>query len=159
MPLGSSDEDRRRHRTSGAEKEAEEEENVWSRRRRSCQPEMSDHGCIHLNNFKAAKGIQPYKVIHAYFVTSTSTEARIRKVRPLLFLSRAISRSRFPLIVVTPFSRPSGLPHIASRSRARTLIMSVSLACFRPVPPLSIGLFNVSPLPSLPRGLAVPRNP
>lgn len=49
---------------------------------RSCQPEMSDHGCIHLNNFKAAKGIQPYKVIHSYFVTSTSTEARIRKVRP-----------------------------------------------------------------------------
>lgn len=42
---------------------------------------MSDHGCIHLNNFKAAKGIQPYKVIHSYFVTSTSTEARIRKVR------------------------------------------------------------------------------
>lgn len=49
--------------------------------RRSCQPEMSDHGCIHLNNFKAAKGIQPYKVIHSYFVTSTSTEARVRKVR------------------------------------------------------------------------------
>lgn len=49
------------------------------RRRRSCQPEMSDHGCIHLNNFKAAKGIQPYKVIHSYFVTSTSTEARVRK--------------------------------------------------------------------------------
>ncbi|XP_046754069.1 ubiquitin carboxyl-terminal hydrolase 22 isoform X1 [Diprion similis] len=40
---------------------------------------MSDHGCIHLNNFKAAKGIQPYKVIHSYFVTSTSTEARVRK--------------------------------------------------------------------------------
>ncbi|KAK0174005.1 hypothetical protein PV328_007125 [Microctonus aethiopoides] len=40
---------------------------------------MSDHGCIHLNNFKAAKGIQPYKVIHSYFVTSTSAEARIRK--------------------------------------------------------------------------------
>ena len=42
---------------------------------------MSDHGCIHLNNFKAAKGIQPYKVIHSYFVTSTSAEARVRKVR------------------------------------------------------------------------------
>ena len=50
-----------------------------SYRRCSCQPEMSDHGCIHLNNFKAAKGIQPYKVIHSYFVTSTSTEARVRK--------------------------------------------------------------------------------
>ena len=49
--------------------------------RRSRRPEMSDHGCIHLNNFKAAKGIQPYKVIHSYFVTSTSTEARVRKVR------------------------------------------------------------------------------
>lgn len=58
--------------------QAEEKE---TRQRRSCQPEMSDHGCIHLNNFKAAKGIQPYKVIHSYFVTSTSTEARVRKVR------------------------------------------------------------------------------
>ncbi|PSN30985.1 Ubiquitin carboxyl-terminal hydrolase 22 [Blattella germanica] len=40
---------------------------------------MSDHGCIHLNNFKAAKGIQPYRIIHAYFVACTTTEARIRK--------------------------------------------------------------------------------
>ncbi|KAJ8664475.1 hypothetical protein QAD02_006137 [Eretmocerus hayati] len=40
---------------------------------------MSEHGCIHLNNFKAAKGIQPYKVIHSFFVASTSHEARVRK--------------------------------------------------------------------------------
>lgn len=83
-PSGASDEGRRRHRTSGVFESAaaaEEEEGVQSHRRRSCQPEMSDHGCIHLNNFKAAKGIQPYKVIHSYFVTSTSTEGRVRKVR------------------------------------------------------------------------------
>jgi hypothetical protein len=42
--------------------------------------EMSDHGCIHLNNFKAAKGIQPYRIIHAYFVACTTAEARSRKV-------------------------------------------------------------------------------
>jgi len=42
---------------------------------------MSDHGCIHLNNFKAAKGIQPYRIIHAYFVACTTAEARSRKVR------------------------------------------------------------------------------
>lgn len=85
-PLGASDEGRRRHRTSGVAAAAveEEEEGVQPHRRRSCQPEMSDHGCIHLNNFKAAKGIQPYKVIHSYFVTSTSTEGRVRKVRLLL---------------------------------------------------------------------------
>lgn len=41
---------------------------------------MSDHGCIHLNNFKAAKGIQPYRIIHAYFVACTTAEARSRKV-------------------------------------------------------------------------------
>lgn len=51
---------------------------------------MSDHGCIHLNNFKAAKGIQPYKVIHSFFVTSTSNEARLRKVTLHLFLSRSL---------------------------------------------------------------------
>lgn len=95
--LGGSDEGRRRHRTSGvaAAEAGEEEEDVWSCRRRSCQPEMSDHGCIHLNNFKAAKGIQPYKVIHAYFVTSTSTEARVRKVRCSLLFLACNSRSRF----------------------------------------------------------------
>lgn len=49
---------------------------------------MSDHGCIHLNNFKAAKGIQPYKVIHSFFVTSTSAEARIRKVCKLSVISK-----------------------------------------------------------------------
>lgn len=41
---------------------------------------MSDHGCIHLSNFKAAKGIQPYRIIHAYFVACTTAEARSRKV-------------------------------------------------------------------------------
>lgn len=102
-PLGGSDEGRRRHRTSGvAAAEAEEEKDVRSCRRRSCQPEMSDHGCIHLNNFKAAKGIQPYKVIHAYFVTSTSTDARVRKVRSLIvffslvqFAVKALGTFRF----------------------------------------------------------------
>lgn len=83
-PLGGLDDSHRRHRTSGV---AGEEEDVvrLDRRRRSCQPEMNDHGCIHLNNFKAAKGIQPYKVIHSFFVTSTSTEARVRKVRLSFF--------------------------------------------------------------------------
>lgn len=106
-PLGGSDEGRRRHRTSGvaaAEAEEEEEEDdVRLCRRRSCQPEMSDHGCIHLNNFKAAKGIQPYKVIHAYFVTSTSTEARVRKVRSLLpFFPRAIRGQGSRRAVIMP---------------------------------------------------------
>lgn len=92
--LGGTDEVcRREPRTSGIEKKKEEDDDdvvdVRSHWRRSCQPEMSDHGCIHLNNFKVAKGIQPYKVIHSYFVTSTSTEARVRKVRSCLFLSRA----------------------------------------------------------------------
>lgn len=54
---------------------------------------MSDHGCIHLNNFKAAKGIQPYKVIHSFFVTSTSNEARLRKVTLRLYLSLWLSLS------------------------------------------------------------------
>jgi hypothetical protein len=50
--------------------------------------EMSDHGCIHLNNFKAAKGIQPYRIIHAYFVACTTAEARSRKVCVALELGR-----------------------------------------------------------------------
>lgn len=49
---------------------------------------MSDHGCIHLNNFKAAKGIQPYRIIHAYFVACTTAEARSRKVCVGLELGR-----------------------------------------------------------------------
>lgn len=99
-PLGDLDKGCRRHRTSGVakgeqqEKEKKEEDVRSCRRRRSCQPEMSDHGCIHLNNFKAAKGIQPYKVIHSYFVTSTSTEARVRKVR------LSFSRVRFADMVL-----------------------------------------------------------
>lgn len=121
-PLGGSDEGRRRHRTSGvAAAEAEEEKDVRSCRRRSCQPEMSDHGCIHLNNFKAAKGIQPYKVIHAYFVTSTSTDARVRKVRSLIvfFLPRAIRGQG---------SRDLSLlfPRRTSFSRSRSLLRSHS---------------------------------
>lgn len=122
-PLGGSDEGRRRHRTSGvAAAEAEEEEDVRSCRRRSCQPEMSDHGCIHLNNFKAAKGIQPYKVIHAYFVTSTSTDARVRKVCSLIvfFFPRAIrGQGSRDLSLLFPVS--------LSLSRSRSLLR----ACIR----------------------------
>ena len=77
VPVVSFEEDRRASKFVHGYYQGEEKE---TRQRRSRQPEMSDHGCIHLNNFKAAKGIQPYKVIHSYFVTSTSTEARIRKV-------------------------------------------------------------------------------
>nr|CAD7462492.1 unnamed protein product [Timema tahoe] len=42
---------------------------------------MSENGCIHLNNFKAAKGIQPYKTIYSFFVSYTSPESRKRKAR------------------------------------------------------------------------------
>lgn len=42
--------------------------------------EMSNDGCIHLKNFKSVKGVKPYKLIHAYFVSCTSAEARRRKV-------------------------------------------------------------------------------
>lgn len=129
-PLGGSDEGRRQHRTSGvAAAEAEEEEDVRSCRRRSCQPEMSDHGCIHLNNFKAAKGIQPYKVIHAYFVTSTSTDARVRKVRSLIvFFPSCNSRSRFsgPFAFVPPVARLS-LVHARSFARIRALSRALCL--------------------------------
>ena len=41
---------------------------------------MSAHGCLHLNNFKAAKGTRPYRLIHSFFVACTSSEARKRKV-------------------------------------------------------------------------------
>lgn len=41
---------------------------------------MNDNGCIHLNNFKAAKGTNPYKIVHAFFVSCTSFEARRYKV-------------------------------------------------------------------------------
>lgn len=130
-PLGGSDEGRRRHRTSGvAAAEAEEEEDVRSCRRRSCQPEMSDHGCIHLNNFKAAKGIQPYKVIHAYFVTSTSTDARVRKVCSLIvfFFPSCNSRSRFS----GPFAL---VPRRTSFSRSRSLLRSHSRSFPSPLSP------------------------
>lgn len=96
-------------------------------RRRSCQPEMSDHGCIHLNNFKAAKGIQPYKVIHAYFVTSTSTDARVRKVCSLIvffslvqFAVKALGTFRFCSPRRTSFSRSRSL--LRSLSRALSLL-------------------------------------
>nr|CAD7397534.1 unnamed protein product [Timema cristinae] len=42
---------------------------------------MTENGCIHLNNFKAAKGIQPYKTIYSFFVSYTSPESRKRKAR------------------------------------------------------------------------------
>lgn len=45
------------------------------------------HGCLHLNNFKAAKGTRPYRLIHSFFVACTSSEARKRKVHPELIIS------------------------------------------------------------------------
>lgn len=37
-------------------------------------------GCKHLNNFKVAKGIQPYEAIFSFFVACISDEARKTKV-------------------------------------------------------------------------------
>lgn len=81
-------------------------------------PAMSDHGCIHLNNFKAAKGIQPYKVIHSFFVTSTSNEARLRKVTHTpsisVSLSPSLSSLSFNPIPAVPDLRALAPPPLAS---------------------------------------------
>lgn len=41
--------------------------------------EMSGDGCAHLKEYKSVKGYQAYRLIHAYFVSCTSAEARRRK--------------------------------------------------------------------------------
>ncbi|KAK2714746.1 ubiquitin carboxyl-terminal hydrolase 22-like [Artemia franciscana] len=42
---------------------------------------MNNNGCTHLSNFKAVKGTQPYRLVHAYFVACPSKEARKRKAK------------------------------------------------------------------------------
>lgn len=58
---------------------------------------MNDNGCIHLNNFKAAKGTNPYKIVHAFFVACTSFEARRYKV------SFHVTQFERYLVVLWPF--------------------------------------------------------
>lgn len=134
-PLGGLDDSHRRHRTSGVAGEEEEDVRL-DRRRRSCQPEMNDHGCIHLNNFKAAKGIQPYKVIHSFFVTSTSTEARVRKVRlsffRVLFVVKVLCFALFVRFFLAPL---------------RSLFAHFLSLSFHFVLSLSIGTFNLTIVP------------
>lgn len=45
---------------------------------------MNDNGCIHLTNFKAAKGTKPYKIVHSFFVACTSADARKYKATACL---------------------------------------------------------------------------
>lgn len=40
---------------------------------------MNEHGCSHLNSFKASKGTQPYNIIYTYFVACATAESRKRK--------------------------------------------------------------------------------
>ncbi|XP_067005942.1 ubiquitin carboxyl-terminal hydrolase 22 isoform X2 [Anabrus simplex] len=40
---------------------------------------MNENGCIHLNNYKSARGTQPYELIYTYFIACSSAEARRRK--------------------------------------------------------------------------------
>ncbi|XP_013792247.2 ubiquitin carboxyl-terminal hydrolase 22-B-like, partial [Limulus polyphemus] len=42
---------------------------------------MSSHGCAHLTSFKSVKGIQSYRVLHAYFVAGITEEARKKKAQ------------------------------------------------------------------------------
>jgi hypothetical protein len=46
--------------------------------------EMSGNGCVHLKEYKSVKGCQAYRLIHAYFVSCTSAEARRRKASNML---------------------------------------------------------------------------
>ncbi|CAB3372912.1 Hypothetical predicted protein [Cloeon dipterum] len=41
--------------------------------------EMANDGCVHLKEYKSVKGFRTYRLIHAYFVSCTSAEARRRK--------------------------------------------------------------------------------
>jgi len=52
--------------------------------------EMSGDGCVHLKEYKSVKGYQAYRLIHAYFVSCTSAEARRRKASTRSPPSRAL---------------------------------------------------------------------
>ncbi len=41
---------------------------------------MTFNGCSHLNAFKASKGTEPFRILHQYFVSCSTAEARKRKV-------------------------------------------------------------------------------
>lgn len=41
---------------------------------------MSDGSCQHLTAFKQAKGTEPFRIVHAHFVSCVSAESRKRKV-------------------------------------------------------------------------------
>lgn len=50
-------------------------------------PKMNLNGCQHLTEFKAAKGTEPFKIIHSYFIACSSAEDRRRKVFQSTFQS------------------------------------------------------------------------
>uniref|UniRef100_A0A0N8D386 Ubiquitin carboxyl-terminal hydrolase n=2 Tax=Daphnia magna TaxID=35525 RepID=A0A0N8D386_9CRUS len=88
---------------------------------------MSAHGCLHLNNFKAAKGTRPYRLIHSFFVACTSSEARKRKAKSCLCHVCQRRGPRLHACLHCIFFGCYGAGHIQAHSQQRKHFLAVDL--------------------------------
>uniref|UniRef100_A0A1B6KA10 Ubiquitin carboxyl-terminal hydrolase n=2 Tax=Cicadellinae TaxID=33370 RepID=A0A1B6KA10_9HEMI len=85
-------------------------------------------GCKHLNNFKVAKGIQPYKTINAFFVACTSVDARKTKaLHCFCYTCKKIEPRLHSCIHCIYFGCYSG-GHIQEHAKTKKHFLAVELA-------------------------------
>ncbi|XP_075231487.1 ubiquitin carboxyl-terminal hydrolase nonstop isoform X2 [Lycorma delicatula] len=89
---------------------------------------MSENGCVHLNNFKAAKGVQPYRTIYSFFVTCTTPEARKTKWRYCYcHVCKSIGSRLHSCLHCIFFGCYKG--HIQDHAKTKKHYLAVDLAC------------------------------
>ncbi|XP_066995037.2 ubiquitin carboxyl-terminal hydrolase 22-like [Anabrus simplex] len=97
---------------------------------------MNENGCVHLNNYKAAKGTQPYELIYTYFVACSSAEARkIKGFSGLCFTCKTFEPRLHACLYCIHIGCYSG-KHIQEHARLKEHLLAVELVhgmimCFR----------------------------
>uniref|UniRef100_T1ITV3 Ubiquitin carboxyl-terminal hydrolase n=1 Tax=Strigamia maritima TaxID=126957 RepID=T1ITV3_STRMM len=89
---------------------------------------MSTNGCAHLSSFKAAKGSQPYRLIHSSFVACSSVEERKRKAHSCICYTCRQHGVRLHSCLQCVYFGCYGAKHIHEHVRMKKHFLAVDLS-------------------------------
>jgi ubiquitin carboxyl-terminal hydrolase 22/27/51 len=89
---------------------------------------MTFNGCTHLNAFKASKGTEPFRILHQYFVSCSTDEARKRKAHSCLCYTCHEYGPRLHSCLSCIFFGCYGAKHIHEHAKTRKHNLAVDLS-------------------------------
>lgn len=88
---------------------------------------MNTKCCPHLSVFKATKGLEPFRIIHTYFISCTSREARKRKAKSCVCHTCRQARPRLHSCLSCVYFGCYGSKHIQEHAKSKMHNLAIDL--------------------------------